>query len=973
MTNAHRFAAVCAVFVVLASACSPPVGDTKGESAEVQAPPAVVDEVIEPAPPANIGFPPTPPDSQFTPPEEVDPDPELGLDPVIEDITPSEASAQGGQIVTVHGQRFQPGVEVHFGDFPATDIFYIDSEWLNVTTPIATPGPVEVTVINPDGTEGSLDGAFRFVDDMMVETVEPAIGHPLGGTLITVTGAGFAEGSVVLIGDRLAVDVQIENGSRLTALTPPGPLGLADVRVVLEGEDVGVLQDAFTYRGAPEVASTSPPYGPTVGGVEVQLIGRWFGPDLRVYLDDEACDVTWVSPDGTLATAITPGGSAGPVDVRAVDSDGEGSLKRGYTYVPTPDGMAVFNVTPGSGSAAGGYTVLMVTQGIDVNVATTVQFGNEPSPSVVPGPWADTLLVEVPPGQVGWVPISVGQSGTWVSFQPGFTYLPTLELDALEPGVGPAEGGAAVSLLGAGFAADGEISVRFGAYDAAQVTVANDSQLVAFTPPCSPGLYDVTVSVGDRTATLANGFECLADGPAVFAVDPPEIAQSGGSLFKIIGADLPEELTVTLGGEPATEVLRESSSVVWARAPRGEAGTAVDLAVQLSGEDQPRVVPEAVLYFDPANKKAGVWGPRIDRTINLSVFDNNDGSVVPGATGILGHDPNTPHQCKTDDRGQCSISFHELVGSQQITASKYQFSAHTIAGFGGTNVTIYIREQAPQGQTGPPGEGGVEQPPTNVNSLLGQISGKVIGIGKYVKLPPPDCNVSGSPDGQQCTQCSDVSPCAGGLACEPIAATGSWCVKACEADVECNSGFRCQKLGTTPKCVPDVGSVHAECETSRRSYFGTNPDPGLGRVVDLEKRTYDIQSRLGEVTVFCKAGYRQPNGLFVPTIMGIRPTIVVALDTHVKHVDVELNIPLTRALRTRVFDTPRAAGGTTPINNRHAMDIGAEGWIPFAEQPNYVIGELQHYLGYPESLEPFGPDAQYTFYSSTSARAHAIG
>ncbi len=380
---------------------------------------------------------------------------------------------------------------------------------------------------------------------------------------------------------------------------------------------------------------------------------------------------------------------------------------------------------------------------------------------------------------------------------------------------------------------------------------------------------------------------------------------------------------------------------------------------------------EGMEYFNPANKKAGVDGGLIDRIINASIFDSSTGDPLPGAHVIVGHLAPDQRICVTDDRGQCVISEHGLRGTYTITAAKKDYSAYTIAEFGGENVTIYIRPQDPPVPQGPPSPPGVLN--VNINELTGEIQGTLHGLGKYVLPPPPSCDIAGSPDGEQCTKCSETQACPGELSCQTINDTGSWCLKPCSSSDDCATGFTCAALGDDGLvCVPHGGELRAECGTGRRNFCGSNPDPGQGRFVDAEGK-FEITSRMGEVTVYCIAGYTHPvTAVFVPTYMGIAPTVVVGLDQTIEEVDVYLTIPLNRTLRARVFDLPQHPDGVLDVTWLHAVDIGAEGWIPMNQTPTYTDGEMVYFAGYPESATVFHEDAAFTFYDTVRAASTGV-
>ena len=286
-------------------------------------------------------------------------------------------------------------------------------------------------------------------------------------------------------------------------------------------------------------------------------------------------------------------------------------------------------------------------------------------------------------------------------------------------------------------------------------------------------------------------------------------------------------------------------------------------------------------------------------------------------------------------------------------------------------MSVFIRPQEAPPNLGPPG---VAEQAVNISTLIGKISGKVSNIGKMLKPPPGDCNIIGSPDGKQCTACDEQTPCSAGLSCQVLGKTGSWCVKSCETTADCNPGYVCGNVGSGDHCIPYGGKIEVKCNTSQRSFFGSNPTPGPGEIVDLQTYEYSINARLGEVTVYCVGGYYHPyNNSFIPVVMGINEHNFVTIGTGITDVDVTLNIPLTKTLRARVYEMPEHEAGIKPPVFNIKVDIGAEGWIPFNKLPTYSDGELVYFAGYPESLKPFGKDTSYTFYSVVQAKVTSGG
>ncbi|MCX5796708.1 MAG: IPT/TIG domain-containing protein, partial [Elusimicrobia bacterium] len=80
-----------------------------------------------------------------------------------------------------------------------------------------------------------------------VTSIAAASGDILGGTSVTITGTNFVSGATVLIGGEAATSVAWVDSSHLTATTPAGAAGTADVTVTNPDGQSDTLADAYTY------------------------------------------------------------------------------------------------------------------------------------------------------------------------------------------------------------------------------------------------------------------------------------------------------------------------------------------------------------------------------------------------------------------------------------------------------------------------------------------------------------------------------------------------------------------------------------------------------------------------------------------------------------------------------------------------------------------------------------------------------
>lgn len=91
-----------------------------------------------------------------------------------------------------------------------------------------------------------------------VTAVSPTSGTTAGGTSVTITGTGFENGATVTFGTNSATNVTVVNSTTITATTPAGTAGLADVTVTNTSAQVGTLANAYTYVVPPPAPGPAP-------------------------------------------------------------------------------------------------------------------------------------------------------------------------------------------------------------------------------------------------------------------------------------------------------------------------------------------------------------------------------------------------------------------------------------------------------------------------------------------------------------------------------------------------------------------------------------------------------------------------------------------------------------------------------------------------------------------------------------------
>lgn len=303
----------------------------------------------------------------------------------------------------------------------------------------------------------------------------------------------------------------------------------------------------------PTITSISPTTGPVTGGNSVSITGSGFTGTTAVFFGFLPAPSFTVLSD-TQITAVAPVG-IGTVPVIVIAPSG---ISNGvpYTYVLPP---ILFALTPGTGSPAGGTTVIIF--GVGLSGATAVNFGATPATSFTVV--SNTQIVAVAPPGTGTVQVTVTTPAGTSNGLP-FTYLSVPTLVSISPSSGPATGGTVVTLTGTGFT--GASSVKFGATPATFYFVLSDSLIVAIAPP---GTGTVPVTVTTAAGTSAGLPFTYVSVPALAAITPSSGPVTGGTTVTLTGSGFTGATAVSFGFVPAASFTVVSDTQITAGAPAG--------------------------------------------------------------------------------------------------------------------------------------------------------------------------------------------------------------------------------------------------------------------------------------------------------------------------------------------------------------------------------------------------------------------
>ena len=644
--------------------------------------------------------------------EPVDPDPpSLAVDA----LRPDRGTVDGGTHFVIDGEGFTSQTVVLFGAAQVETVV-VDGALTGVTPPSDVTGPVTVRVIDELTGEATLVDGFTYVEPLEVELIQPWMLPVDGGVEVTLEGRGFSENTRVVVGDSAAGQHEFVHSGRIRFVAPPHPEGPADLRLI-DDHDHLEQAEALTYVAPVELDSVAPPYGSVDGGDEVTLYGAKFDDTLQVFFDEVPATNITVAGDGTSATATTPAGTAGLVDVRVETASDGDRIIDGFAYLDSGDGsLRLDGVVPDRGGTAGGERVYL-TGYFPGMTDPLVTFGAQTATLVS----AEELVIAVDtPGasNAGAVDVTVEENGQSVSAVDGFTYFVPLQIDTVTPEQGDVGGGTDVVVTGSGFDSVDELRLAGLSVD---FEVIDDETIEFTTPAASPGPADLQLFGDDgRSAIEEEAFFFLAD-LELWSFDPIRGSIAGNTYVEIRGTGFTDDTEIFFGGEQAPQVERLNAYTLAVRTPPHPSDV-----VEVTGEADglQAQAPELYTYFNPGSATGGAWGNPIDGAVNVTVF-TMQGQPIEGSFVMLSTIAQTPYSGVTDATGRVTLSGPDVFGEQTVTATAPEHTSTTVQYVDAENVTIFLHPEADGDPPFPP------PPPTAT------FSGQITGLDKLA-TPAPD-------------------------------------------------------------------------------------------------------------------------------------------------------------------------------------------------------------------------------------------
>jgi formylglycine-generating enzyme required for sulfatase activity len=170
----------------------------------------------------------------------------------ISSVSPSQGCLLGGTEITITGTWLGSVASVTVGGVPCLGVTVDSPTSVRATVPAGASGAAALAVTTLGGTTMSAS-AFTYRDPV-VSAISPSAGASAGGTAFTIIGECLGHVTAVSVGASPASAVTVVSASTITAVTPPGPLGAADV-VVSGGKGSITVPGGFSYLSIPSWAT----------------------------------------------------------------------------------------------------------------------------------------------------------------------------------------------------------------------------------------------------------------------------------------------------------------------------------------------------------------------------------------------------------------------------------------------------------------------------------------------------------------------------------------------------------------------------------------------------------------------------------------------------------------------------------------------------------------------------------------------
>lgn len=314
-------------------------------------------------------------------------------------MTPPVGNSVSPVLTALNGAGFRLGANVYFGSTPALNPTFVSGNQLNVQPPPGSPGPVDVSVVFPDGWTIYGPEAYSYGPSVLYQDVNA--GDRNGGTTVQLIGYGFDTPNgrpQVTVGGAPATvtNLRLSSGispftfpiEYLTFTTPFGATGFSDISVTTNTGST-TIKNGFqyiTYRQIPGVLPAQMLLDESRGRLYVAdvntgkvlsvdttslavstLIDTAFNPSTGLAMTPDGSKLLVISENTSTLTVFdltsgsalktfipVPGNQPTPFVLTSVVATSRGTALVGLNDPASFDGGAFYEVDLASGAATSG-------------------------------------------------------------------------------------------------------------------------------------------------------------------------------------------------------------------------------------------------------------------------------------------------------------------------------------------------------------------------------------------------------------------------------------------------------------------------------------------------------------------------------------------------------------------------------------------------------------------------------------------
>ena len=398
-------------------------------------------------------------------------------------VLPSFAYVFGGNMITLHGSHFLTDeIFCKFGNSLAASCTLLSSEYALCLVPQNREGVVLLRIGSSPAEYFKGNVPFEYLGTPKVYFLLPSKGSKLGGSIIRAFGSNFAQTTYCRFGTAEHTQASFSSSTSIQCISPASKLvGKTRLTFYTPGLDK-TFSSVYDFQYVEEVTviSISPSSGTVSGGSYLQIVGYHFcGESVKCAFGDESYSEGKII-SSTLVICISPAWTAsGYVNIELSLDDQEYTQNRiPYLYTTPP---LIYSLVPSVTYFNSVLTITIFGTGFacpHCDCALGTELINTVTCSVT---IVTCTFSSIPPGN--W---SVRTSNNQMDYSNSISLLiqEEITLQALQPSIAPASGGALISIKGTGFSIQTNFSCIFGS-----VTVVGalqgSSTISCVAPPSS--------------------------------------------------------------------------------------------------------------------------------------------------------------------------------------------------------------------------------------------------------------------------------------------------------------------------------------------------------------------------------------------------------------------------------------------------------------------------------------------------------